>query len=56
MRAPSTYEAFGVVHRCVVLSTLPYPGCYEEQPWWFRSTVEWLDARGMLEGPLRGGL
>jgi len=55
-RARSTYEAFAIVHRSVVLSALPHPGCFEEQPWWFRSTVEWLSSRGMLEGPLRGGL
>lgn len=54
--APASYEALLEVKKAVVLSALPWPGCLEEQPGWFRATVDWLTRRGMLEGPLRGGL
>lgn len=54
-QAPVAYEALKEVKKCVVLSTLPWPGGLEKQPLWFRSTVDWLTSCGMLEGPMRGG-
>lgn len=55
-RAPASYEALREVYACVVGGWLPKAGGLHDQPGWFRSTVEWLAARGILGGPLRGGM
>lgn len=54
--APASFEALAQVKKCLLFGSLPEPGSFSEQPFWFRSTSDWLLYRGMLEGPFRGGL